>query len=79
MESITLERTGSGDAGLPAPTLELPEQIRGAARVGWKEGRLLGREGGEIFISYQGEPSTARYEFIRDYLSFKVDRAKKAK
>lgn len=60
-----------------APTLPLPDQAARAAKPGWKEERLIDDDGGEIFISYEGEPSVARYEFIRDYLDFKVNRAKK--
>jgi hypothetical protein len=30
----------------------------------------------EIFVRYKGEPSKERYEFIRDYLDFKVKRIK---
>lgn len=79
MESITLERKGEGAGKTLPPTLELPEPHRGATRQGWKEERLLDDDGGEIFISYQGEPSTARYAFIRDYLDFKVKRAQPTK
>jgi hypothetical protein len=79
MESATLERKGVSPAkGAATPTLELPEQERGGSRKGWKEERLIDDDGGEIFISYQGDPSTTRYEFIRDYLDFKVKRAKKS-
>jgi hypothetical protein len=42
----------------------------------WREERLLDETGEEIFIKYKGEPSKARYEFIRDYLDFKVKRLK---
>ena len=78
MESVTLERKGEAPpAGVEPPKLELPSGGRGDARKGWKEERLIDDDGGEIFISYQGDPSTARYEFIRDYLDFKVKRAKK--
>lgn len=76
MESITLERKGEAPSGT-LPTLELPDD-RVGTRKGWKEERLLDDAGDEIFISYQGEPSVARYEFIRDYLDFKVKRAGKS-
>ncbi len=77
-ESAILERKGEAlPKAVFTPTLELPEPERGAPRKGWKEERLIDDEGGEIFISYQGDPSTARYEFIRDYLDFKVKRTKK--
>jgi hypothetical protein len=76
MASAILEWKGQGGTSDDVPTLELPEG-RGSTRKGWKEERLLDDEGGEIFISYQGEPSVARYEFIRDYMDFKVSRAKR--
>ena len=34
------------------------------------------RRGEEIFVRYKGDPSKERYEFIRDYLDFKVKRIK---
>jgi len=77
MESITLERKGAlPENASDFPTLDLPEE-RASPKKGWKEERLIDDDGGEIFISYQGEPSISRYEFIRDYLNFKVERAKK--
>jgi len=42
----------------------------------WREERLLDDAGEEIFIRYKGEPSKGRYEFIRDYLDFKLKRIK---
>jgi hypothetical protein len=42
----------------------------------WREERLLDEAGDEIFIKYKGDPTKARYEFIRDYLDFKVERLK---
>jgi hypothetical protein len=38
--------------------------------------RLLDDAGEEIFIRYKRDPSKARYEFIRDYLDFKLKRIK---
>jgi len=77
MENVTLERKGA----TPPPMVETPSLPLNDARLpkgdGWKEERLLDDDGNEIFISYQGAPSVARYEFIRDYLDFKVARAKK--
>ncbi|HWM32279.1 MAG TPA: hypothetical protein VNO69_11355 [Methyloceanibacter sp.] len=43
---------------------------------GWREERLLDDAGQEIFIRYKGEASKERYEFIRDYLDFKLKRIK---
>jgi len=45
-------------------------------REGWQEERLLDDKGGEIFLRYEGEVSAERYEFIRDYLDFKLSRLK---
>jgi hypothetical protein len=36
----------------------------------------LNDTGEEIFIRYKSDPSKARYEFIRDYLDFKLKRLK---
>ncbi len=45
----------------------------------WSEERLIDDGGEEIKIHYHGEPSLERYEFIRDYLAFKIDRLTKVK
>ena len=47
-------------------------------RLNWskKEAGGLDDAGEEIFIRYKGDPSKARYEFIRDYLDFKLKRLK---
>ncbi len=74
-DATLLEKAAAHD--IP-PKLPLMDQAVRAIKIGWKEERLIDDEGGEILISYEGEPSTARYEFIRDYLDFKVKRAKKA-
>jgi hypothetical protein len=42
----------------------------------WREERLLDDAGEEIFIRYKGDSSKERYEFIRDYLDFKIKRIK---
>ena len=42
----------------------------------WREERLLDDGGEEIFLPYKGEPSKERYEFVRDYLDFKLKRMK---
>lgn len=52
----------------PSPDAPLPRE--------WREERLLDDQGEEIFIRYKGEPSRSRYEFIRDYLDFKLKRIK---
>lgn len=32
--------------------------------------------GNETFLPHKGEPSLERYEFIRDYLDFRIQRLK---
>lgn len=44
----------------------------------WREERLLDEKGDEGFVRYKGEPSKERYEFIRDYLDFKLKQMKPA-
>lgn len=63
----------------PAPTLPATnETARVQPKDGWKEERLIDDDGEETFISYKGEPSVERYEFIRDYLTFRIERLRKA-
>ncbi len=63
-----------------APVLPLEsgstEPARTAKGAGWKEERLIDDAGEETFLSYKGEPSVERYEFIRDYLDFRIKRLK---
>lgn len=74
-------------APIPPPTLAMGATVtqqhtsdtpRGQPKDGWKEERLIDDEGEETFISYKGEPSIDRYEFIRDYLEFRIERLRKA-
>jgi len=72
MEQVTvIERGASAKASQP-PTLPL-ETLPSEE---WREERLLDDTGEEIFIRYKGDPSKERYEFIRDYLDFKLKRIK---
>lgn len=72
MENAILEQKGNGEDDpkslVAAPRLPLEEA--------WHEERLLDDDGKEIFIKYKGDPSRVRYEFIRDYLEFKLKRMK---
>jgi hypothetical protein len=43
---------------------------------GWSEERLIDDSGDEIKIRYRGKAGVERYEFIRDYLTFKINRLK---
>jgi hypothetical protein len=80
MEQIRLEQKGAGVTAPPplalAPADTSP--IDRAVKAGWREERLIDDEGDETFLSYKGEPSVERYEFIRDYLEFRIGRLKKA-
>lgn len=78
MDQVVVEKKGEQQgpaSGGGAPILPLNE--RGTLKEGWHEERLIDDGGEEIFIRYEGEPSVARYEYIRDYLTFKLDRLKK--
>lgn len=74
MEEVVVERKGEG--GKPKPPI-LPIPTDDSPKEGWHEERLIDDSGNEIFIRYEGEPSVARYEFIRDYLDFRLKRQKK--
>lgn len=73
MSEAVLEAKGQGAPGVPLTPPRLPlEELPSD----WREERLLDEEGEEIFVRYKGEPSKERYEFIRDYLDFKIKRMK---
>jgi len=78
MEQVRLEQKGSGAGAFVPPPLPLVQEDRDhrAQKPGWKEERLIDDAGEETFISYKGEPSVERYEFIRDYLDFRIKRLK---
>jgi hypothetical protein len=58
------------------PTVDAPRLPLDPPASGWREERLLDDDGEEIFIRYKGDPTKGRYEFIRDYLDFKLKRLK---
>jgi hypothetical protein len=71
-----LEQKGNGEVDPnhnPSSNMIPP---RRPLEEGWQEERLLDDDGKEILIRYRGGPSRARYEFIRDYLDFKLKRMK---
>jgi hypothetical protein len=61
----------------PVPMSVAADTARAQPKDGWKEERLIDDDGDETFISYKGEPSIERYEFIRDYLTFRIERLRK--
>jgi hypothetical protein len=71
VKEATIETKGA--AGQPSVTLSPPLDPLPAE---WREERLLDEKGEEIFVRYKGDPSKERYEFIRDYLDFKLKRMK---
>ncbi len=77
-EQLELHHKGT-PAPFSPPPLPLPkDEPQRQIKPGWKEERLIDDGGEETFISYNGEPSVERYEFIRDYLDFRIQRLKKA-
>lgn len=77
MEQVIVEKQGPDQEAMQPPRLGL--EVGAQKKEGWEEERLIDDGGDEIFISYEGKPTIKRYEFIRDYLDFKLDRLKKAK
>ncbi|MBB3308502.1 hypothetical protein FHT78_000231 [Rhizobium sp. BK196] len=75
MDSIIVQEEKPA-ASLP-PTRALPPTIEDEPDEGWSEERLIDDGGDEIKIRYKGSPSKERYEFIRDYLDFKIQRLTK--
>lgn len=73
MDQVVVVERGKPDGGKPngAPMLALDQAVGD-----WCEERLLDDGGEEIFVRYKGDPSKERYEFIRDYLDFKIKRMK---
>ncbi|MDR6101041.1 hypothetical protein QE369_001219 [Agrobacterium larrymoorei] len=59
------------------PTRIIPPTIEEELEGEWSEERLIDDGGDEITIRYKGSPSKERYEFIRDYLDFKIQRLAK--
>lgn len=53
-----------------------PERIDYSS-LDWSEESLIDDGGDEIKIRYRGKATLARYEFIRDYLDFKIQRLSK--
>ena len=74
MENIVLEQRGQpAPPPLPLTSGDRPDH---SGQPGWKEERLIDDDGAETFLTYKGEASVERYEFIRDYLDFRINRLK---
>lgn len=77
MDQVQLHQKGEL-AGFVPPTLPLEQDgAKREGKLGWKEERLIDDSGEETFLSYKGEPTVERYEFIRDYLDFRIKRLQK--
>lgn len=59
------------------PMRDTPVDLDDEVDEGWSEERLIDDGGDEIKIRYRGKATAARYEFIRDYLDFKIKRLEK--
>lgn len=57
---------------IETPMSQIDQGIQGE----WSEETLIDDAGDEIRIRYRGKASLARYEFIRDFLNFKINRLK---
>lgn len=75
MSQTILQEAATSNEVTP-PTRELPKlpQKDAALPTGWSEETLIDDGGEEIKIRYQGKATSERYEFIRDYLDFKIKR-----
>lgn len=76
MENVIVQEEKAKPVGFPPPVRELPP-VDNDIPDGWSEERLIDDGGDEIKIRYRGKASAARYEFIRDYLDFKIQRLAK--
>jgi len=80
MNQVVLQDSAPSIAKQP-PRLPIEAPPSGVAQVnvvpeGWSEEALIDDTGDEIKIRYLGKASVERYEFIRDYLDFKISRLK---
>lgn len=68
-----------GAATKIVPNLEPPVLPLEVPLSGWEEEQLIDDSGQEIRIRYKGKLTLERYEYIRDYLDFKIARLAKTK
>lgn len=73
MDQVVVEEMGVADKQNSPPTRDLPATDNKLPE-GWSEESLIDDGGEEIRIRYRGKASIERYEFIRDYLDFKLQR-----
>ncbi len=78
MDQVRIEQEDEAAPAFTPPALPLAPKDRSehVSQPGWKEERLVDDAGEETFLSYTGELSLERYEFIRDYLEFRIKRLK---
>jgi hypothetical protein len=81
MNQTVLQAPPAEAGSYAAPVRDLPVGKANADKgkdsplpIGWSEETLIDDGGEEIKIRYQGKASVERYEFIRDYLAFKIAR-----
>jgi hypothetical protein len=80
MSQVLVQAEGEARRVTP-PIRALPpaDEDDAALPEGWSEERLIDDSGDEIKIRYRGKAGVERYEFIRDYLDFKINRLKPMK
>ncbi|MFG1320592.1 hypothetical protein [Xanthobacter autotrophicus] len=75
MDTVIVQEEKPNKEATKPPVRDLPDED--TDQEGWSEERLIDDGGDEIKIRYKGSPSRERYEFIRDYLDFKIQRLTK--
>ncbi|MFK3689613.1 hypothetical protein ACI2J4_04935 [Agrobacterium tumefaciens] len=74
---VVVQETGNvSEKVVSPPVRDLPDSDSQVPE-GWSEESLIDDGGEEIRIRYRGRATVARYEFIRDYLDFKIQRLEK--
>ncbi|WP_116653158.1 hypothetical protein [Pelagibacterium sediminicola] len=74
MSQVVLQEPAAAPTAKSPPRLAIDQPL--APSGGWSEETLIDDAGDEIKIRYLGKASVERYEFIRDYLDFKIARLK---
>lgn len=81
MNQVLLHESAPSTPAKAAPRLALetpapPASTPNVVPEGWSEETLIDDDGSEIKIRYLGKASLERYQFIHDYLDFKINRLK---